>query len=220
MALSQILPDDNYGGETPASEIDLSHLTAAGKADALLVLRHREGSASAFQTLFERHKSGIFFHIAKILRRNDPATIDDLVQEVFIKAYEHIDRYTFEAGFSSWLYKIATNHAIDFLRKQERRSLIRLTETQYHELEQVTDSVSTDHHILTQERNQALRKAVEDLPPPYRRVIELRFWGDNSYNDMYRKLDLSSGTVKSHVNRAKKWLKKVLSGDPLFVNGD
>lgn len=170
------------------------------------------GDESAYAALVDKYQNALYHHVRKIIR--DKREVDDLVQEAFIKAFSALDSYSTEFAFSTWLYKIATNHAIDFLRKKKLRtqSIDKPIKTKEGEMEvELPDTTyRPDRHIVEDQRRTLIQEAIDALPPKYYRVIVLRHQHEKSYDEIARELDLPLGTVKAHIFRARELLNKFL----------
>lgn len=186
--------------------------SASSEQDRELVERALEGDESAYQALVEKYERALYHHIRKIVRNEQ--VVEDLVQESFIKAFEALDTYSPEYAFSTWLYRIAKNHAIDFLRKRKlrTRSIDKPIRTKEGEMDyQVPDTTyRPDQHIVDDQRKELIQEAIDSLPPKYYRVIVLRHQQEKSYQEIADELDLPLGTVKAHIFRARERLNKYL----------
>jgi RNA polymerase sigma factor (sigma-70 family) len=180
--------------------------------DRGLVERALKGDQSAFHALKAKYDRALYHHVARMVRsRND---VDDLVQEIFIKAFLAIESYSTQYAFSTWIYKIATNHAIDYLRKKKlpTLSIDKPIQTKDGELEfELPDTTyRPDRHIVTDQRNQLIQEAIDALPEKYYRVIVMRHQQEKSYEEIAAELDLPLGTIKAHIFRARVLLNKYL----------
>lgn len=180
--------------------------------DRKYVERALDGDEAAFAALVEKYRNALYHHIRKIVR--DRSEIDDLVQESFIKAFGALDSYSTRYAFSTWLYKIATNHAIDHLRKRtlKTQSIDRPIRTKEGEMEvELPDATyRPDRHIVEDQRKTLIQEAIDALPPKYYRVIVLRHQHEKTYEEIAKELDLPLGTVKAHIFRARELLNKYL----------
>lgn len=194
---------ENPVGHTPSasSQEDLRHVTRA-----------LSGDQSAFAFLLNKYHQPLYFHVLRMVHVRD--MVEDLLQEIFTKAFDNLHTYNSAYAFSTWLYRIATNHTIDHLRKRRLRtmSLDEPIQTKDGEMriEVADDSEQTDAEVLHRQRALILKEAVEALPPRFRRVIELRHMEDKSYQEIAELLDLPLGTVKAHIFRAREALFKAL----------
>ncbi|GAB1370025.1 sigma-70 family RNA polymerase sigma factor [Candidatus Kapaibacterium sp.] len=192
------------------TEIVQSNSINAGGEDALIIEEILAGNENAYGRLQKKYHRIISSLIRKMIKDEDD--IDDLVQETFIKAYRALDRYQSNYTFSAWIYKIASNTCIDFLRKK-RLNIISLDEpiggTDEDDgmtIEIEDNSYTPDIEVINSERRNALNNAVENLPEKYRIIIKMRHEDELDYNEIAEKLDLPLGTVKAHLFRARKLL--------------
>lgn len=184
----------------------------SSKADDKLVSAAVEGDEFAYAKLVEKYRKPLFFHISKLVKDRDH--IEDLVQEAFMKAFGNLKSYNTDYAFSTWLYRIATNHSIDYLRKKKLQTLsidepIKTKEGEI-EIELPDESSQSDRDIIRKQRKKIIRKSIEDLPEKYRQVIEMRHMEEKSYQEISEILDLPLGTVKAHIFRAREMLYKSL----------
>ncbi len=184
----------------------------SSEQDRALVAQALSGRQSAYNELVEKYRGALTRHVNRMVR--DGSHIDDLVQECFIKAFSALGSYSTEYAFSTWLYKIATNHTIDYLRKKKlpTTSIDRPVQTKDGELEfELPDTTyRPDRHIVADERRELVQQAIDSLPPKYHKVIVMRHQQELSYEDIARELDLPLGTVKAHIFRARALLYKNL----------
>lgn len=166
----------------------------------------------AYQELMGKYSGALTRHVQKMVRRQ--GEVDDLVQECFIKAFSALKSYSVDYAFSTWLYKIATNHTIDFLRKKKLQtmSIDRPIQTKDGEVEYELPDTSyrPDRHIVEDERKTIIQEAIDQLPGKYHRVIVMRHQQEKSYEEIAVELDLPLGTVKAHIFRARALLYKFL----------
>lgn len=180
--------------------------------DRQLVERALSGDQIAYQALMDKYSRALYHHVARVVR--SPAEIDDLVQEAFIKAFTALETYSTQYAFSTWLYKIATNHSIDYLRKKKLRTLsidqpVKTRDGEY-EYELPDTTYRPDQHIVRDQRNALIQEAIDSLPEKYNRVIVMRHQQEKSYDEIATELDLPLGTVKAHIFRARVLLNKYL----------
>ncbi len=170
------------------------------------------GSQKAYTRLVEQHRTAIFHIVKKIVHNDDVA--HDLVQETFMKAFSSLAMYRSEYRFATWLYKIAANSSIDFLRKRriQALSLDRPLETKDGTVEfEVPDySFHPGRDLERKEQRFSIEEAINSLPEKYREVIVYRHKDDKSYDEIADLLDIPVGTVKARIFRARELLKKKL----------
>lgn len=188
------------------------HASESSREDDLLVKKAIGGDETAYKELVNKYEQQLFYHILKMVKNREQ--IEDLVQESFVKAFDNLNSYSTNYAFSTWLYRIATNHTIDYLRKKKLQTLSidEPVKTRDGEMQmQLPDeSAGTDRRIIRQQRQKMVQKAIADLPDKYRKVIEMRHMEEKSYQEIADVLDLPLGTVKAHIFRARELLYKEL----------
>ena len=192
------------------------NLSEKAKHDYALILRATEDSdQKAYAELMERYRDSIFHLCRKMVFNDDDA--DDLTIETFGKAFQRLKQYTPAFAFSTWLFKIASNHCIDFIRKKRINalSLDRGIATEEGDNIQFTVKDEAPDPIETLEKKQRVEKmrlVVSELKPRYRRLVELRYFEEYSYDEIALELDLPLGTVKAQLFRARDILASVMEG--------
>lgn len=180
--------------------------------DDVLVKKAVGGNEGAYKKLVDKYQRALFFHILKMVK--DREQVEDLVQETFVKAFDNLDSYSTNYAFSTWLYRIATNHTIDYLRKKKLKTLSidspMKTKDGEMEMQLPDESAHTDRDIIQKQRQKIVQEAIENLPEKYRKVIQLRHMEEKSYQEIADILDLPLGTVKAHIFRARELLYKEL----------
>jgi RNA polymerase sigma-70 factor (ECF subfamily) len=180
--------------------------------DHEIIQQALKGDDLAFKRLMGKYHDAIFNFIHRMIR--DREQVEDLTQEAFIKAFSSLKSFNEEYAFSTWLYKIATNNCIDYIRKRKLQMYsidkpIEAKDSDYT-FELPDDTYQADKEIITGQRALLLRNAIEQLPEKYRRVIVLRHTEEKSYEEIAQALDLPIGTVKAHIFRARELLYKQL----------
>ncbi|MCS7013064.1 MAG: sigma-70 family RNA polymerase sigma factor [Chloroherpetonaceae bacterium] len=173
---------------------------------------NRREQEQAFKKLLSKYRGQIYNLILKIV--HNPNEVDDLVQESFSKAFNSITNFNKEYAFSTWLYRIATNSSIDFLRKRRLKTFsidnpIKTKDDEYT-VEIPDSSEEPERNIIQKQRDTLVREAIEQLPPKYRTVIEMRHLQEMSYEEIAKALQIPLGTVKAHIFRAREMLYKML----------
>lgn len=170
------------------------------------------GREDSYTKLVDKYQKPLYFHIRKMIKEVE--LVEDLVQEVFMKAFHNLSSYSNEYAFSTWLYRIATNHTIDYLRKKKLKTLSinepYKTKDGEMEIQLPDESFSTDQPVMKKERKAIVQHAIENLPEKYKAVIEMRHMEEKSYQEIAEILDLPLGTVKAHIFRARELLYKAL----------
>ncbi|MDR2908150.1 MAG: sigma-70 family RNA polymerase sigma factor [Bacteroidales bacterium] len=168
----------------------------------------------AYAQLMDRYKESLYIKLVKMTDSEIDA--EDMTIEAFSKAFSSLHTYSPNFAFSTWLYRIATNNCIDYMRKKRVKSVSIEQPTIYNHdrftFESRVADVSSDPeaHIMREQQNQNLRAIVEKLKPHYRELIELRYYKEYSYEEIAEKLNLPKGTVKAKLFRAKEFLYTML----------
>lgn len=171
------------------------------KTEQELIARTLNGDHQAYGDLVDRYKNALYHHCFAIVRNEDAA--EDIAQDTFITAYYKLRSYNPQYRLSTWLFKIATNKALTWLKKASRETLADDTF--------ITSITSPHPGPDKQAEMQELHDAVSKLRPSYRSVISLYYWQGLSYQEIATVLAAPTGTVKVWMARAKKDLKKELS---------
>ncbi|MDR3688611.1 MAG: sigma-70 family RNA polymerase sigma factor [Fimbriimonas sp.] len=175
--------------------------------DGALVKRARDGDYSAFEKLFDRHRTLVYRFAYQMTSRRDDA--EDIVQEAFVRAYQNLHRYRDEAKFTTWLLRIVTNLCTDQARMSQRRSALEQQEAA-GALDWMTSGETEDpvHNLEADRRSRALKKALNALPAHHKAVIVLRDIEEREYPDMAAILGCTVGGAKLRVLRARRALKE------------
>ncbi len=167
----------------------------------------------AFAEIFSRYKGYVFHLVLQMIKNHDIA--EDLLIEVFAKAFRKLHTFQPNSSFSSWISTIAKNHTLDYLRKKRpiKVSLDAAMDTDeegvpYMELAD-QDPIAIDQLILA-ERSKRLRNIVDRLKPKYKRLIELRYYQEYSYDEIAKTLNIPLGTVKAQLFRARDLLSQIV----------
>jgi RNA polymerase sigma-70 factor (ECF subfamily) len=192
----------------------ISHLSEKGQYDYQLVQRAiQQGEQKAFAELMERYREPVYFMLLKMVNNRDDA--EDLTVEAFGKAFRRLHQYTPQFAFSTWLFKIATNNAIDFIRKKRIRAISINQGFQTEDGETIEISVKDAvldpaEAMQKEERIRKMREIVDKLKPRYRRLVELRYYNELSYEEISDELKLPLGTVKAQLFRAREFLYQIM----------
>jgi len=180
--------------------------------DAALVKRAIAGDQKAFKSLARRYKNAVALIVFKLVR--DRTQVEDLTQEVFIKAFQHLDDFDYAHQFASWLFKIANNHCIDYIRKKKLRvySIDDQVKTEDGEIEyEIPDSTyEPDLNMLREQKARLIHHAIDSLPKKYREVIILRHQEELSYDEIAEETGLPVNTIKVQLFRAREMMYKYL----------
>jgi RNA polymerase sigma-70 factor (ECF subfamily) len=189
-----------------------NNISDKARNDLLLVEMARNGSEKAFSSLLNRYRDSIYFMLLKMV--NNASDAEDLTIEAFGKAFRNLDSFTPEFAFSTWLFKIATNNCIDFIRKKQV-SPTTIDQLQ-DDLGSLTLNIQSDlpdpeEILINDQKIAVLRGIVNQLKPRYRKLIELRYYKEYSYEEIATELGLPVGTVKAQLFRAKSLLYNIFT---------
>ena len=180
----------------------------------LIVQALNHSDQKAYAELMERYKYSVYFMLLKMVKNKDDA--DDLTIEAFGKAFKRLRQYTPDYAFSTWLFKIASNNAIDFIRKKKNQKLISMDKGFENEeggtvsLEVKAESLDPEENFMKKQKVELLREIVDKLKPKYKELIEMRYYEELSYEEISEKLNLPIGTVKAQLFRARDFLYNIL----------
>ena len=187
-------------------------LSDKARGDLLLVEAAKQGNEKAFASLMNRYRDSIYYMLLKMV--NNPIDAEDLTIEAFGKAFRNLESYTPKFAFSTWLFKIATNNCVDFIRKKQ------LSPTPFDHLQDNIDNVTVniqsdlpdpEESLINHQKVAALKIIVSQLKPRYKSLIELRYYKEYSYEEIATELKLPIGTVKAQLYRAKSLLFNIFT---------
>ena len=194
-----------------APPLDLPNLP-----DADVVALAQKGREAAFRELIRRYERPVFSLVFRMVR--DSTTAEDLAQDAFIKVLNHIDKYRPEFKFSSWLFKIANNIAIDHLRRRQLDTIsmdgsphaMTAADREATSFDLPDTSENALDELASRELGSEIEQAIGKLRPEYRNCIVLRHVEGRSYEEIAATLDLPLGTVKTYIHRARHQLRESL----------
>jgi RNA polymerase sigma-70 factor (ECF subfamily) len=206
--------------KTPPPVSDFSNesnpnFSPRAKEDYDLVQKALEhNDQSAYAKLMQRYRDSIYFLVLKMV--HDPDDADDLTIEAFGKAFNNLEKYSPDFAFSTWLYKIALNNSIDFIRRK-RLETLSIDEDNENEngegykIDLKSATLDPEEKYIKEQRAKLMRETLEKLNPKYKTLIELRFFEELSYEEIAEKMNLPLGTVKAQLFRAKDLLYQILN---------
>ncbi|MES2800678.1 MAG: sigma-70 family RNA polymerase sigma factor [Bacteroidota bacterium] len=193
--------------------VDTEHLSDKAKHDLILVEAAKAGDQNAFAELMDRYRDSIYFMMLKMVKNQDDA--DDLTIEAFGKAFSRIEQYSPSFAFSTWLFKIASNNSIDFIRKKRLHVTSmdsgRMTddgEMIYYDAK--SNTLDPEQEIIQGQKVIHMRMLVSKLKPRYRELVEKRYFQELSYEEIAEELNLPLGTVKAQLFRARDFLANMM----------
>jgi RNA polymerase sigma-70 factor (ECF subfamily) len=167
----------------------------------------------AYAELMTRYKDSIYFMLLKMVNNRDDA--EDLTIEAFGKAFKNLHQYTPDFAFSTWLFKIATNNCIDFIRKKRKNTFsidknLDMADGSEMSVDLKSELPDPEENLMKKEKIEMMRQVVEKLKPRYKRLIELRYFKELSYEEISDELKLPLGTVKAQLFRARDFLYQIM----------
>ena len=190
------------------------NLSEKARHDYALVQLAVKGDQKSFAELMGRYRDAIYFMLLKMV--NNKSDAEDLTIEAFGKAFKNIHQYSPNYAFSTWLFKIASNNCIDYLRKK-RNNIVSIDGTHLSEdkesdtpIHLKDDTPDPEEGLIKQQKAVLMRTVVKKLKPRYRTLIELRYFSEFSYEEIAQELDLPLGTVKAQLFRARELLFNTL----------
>lgn len=181
----------------------------------LVMMAVKNKDQRAYTELMDRYWDSVFYLLLKMI--NDKDNAEDLAMETFGKAFRRLDQYTPEFAFSTWLFKIATNNCIDFIRKQKMIMFSIDQPTVNEEGEHIKIDIESsvpdpEEEFIREQKSRILHKLVAKVKPPrYRKLIELRYFHELSYEEIAAEAKIPLGTVKAQLFRAKELLFEIIS---------
>lgn len=188
-------------------------LSDKAQADLMLVEAAINGDQKAYADLMGRYRDSIYFMLLKMVNNKDDA--DDLTIEAFGKAFNKLHQYTPNYAFSTWLFKIASNNCIDFIRKKKKLTYsldkgMEGSDGSEIMLQVPSNTLDPEENYIKDQKEILMRNVVTKLKPRYRTLVELRYFKEFSYEEIAQELDLPLGTVKAQLFRAREFLYNIL----------
>lgn len=193
--------------------VETEHLSDKAKHDLALVEAAKLGNQSAYAELMDRYRESIYYMMFKMVKHSDDA--DDLTIEAFGKAFSRLDQYSPSFAFSTWLFKIASNNCIDFIRK--KRIKVTSMDTGYTTndgavifVDARANTLDPEETVIQGQKVKHMRMLVSKLKPRYRVLVEKRYFEELSYEEISEELNLPLGTVKAQLFRARDFLASMM----------
>lgn len=194
-------------------EVSSTNLTEKALRDYQLVCQARDhGSQKAYADLMNTYREPIYYMLLKMT--NSSTDADDLTIEAFGKAFKSLSQYTPEYAFSTWLFRIATNNCIDFIRKKRAKivsidNIYTSSDGEQIGIDIASETLDPEEKIIEKQKIKMMREIVSKLKPHYRTLIELRYFDELSYEEIAQELNLPLGTVKAKLFRARDLLYNI-----------
>lgn len=193
--------------------VNNEHLSDKGKKDLHLVEKAIKGDQLAYAELMGRYRESIYFMMLKMVKNTDDA--DDLSIEAFGKAFNRLEQYSPSYAFSTWLFKIASNNCIDFIRKKRIQvtsmdSGIKTDDGEVIFIDTKSGTLDPEETLEQKQKVMHMRDLVSKLKPRYRILVEKRYFEELSYEEISEELNLPLGTVKAQLFRARDFLSNMI----------
>jgi RNA polymerase sigma factor (sigma-70 family) len=193
--------------------MEINHnLSDKALQDYSLVQNAIKGDQKSYAELLGRYRDAIYFMLLKMV--NNKIDAEDLTIEAFGKAFRNLSQYSPSFAFSTWLFKIASNNCIDFLRKKKNDVISLDNPTDNNEQDQsiplAANVLDPEEELIKDQKESVMRNIVTKLKPRYRKLIELRYFNEYSYEEISKELELPIGTVKAQLFRARELLYNVI----------
>lgn len=174
----------------------------------------------AYATLMKRYKKAVYFMILKMIRDADDA--EDLTMEAFAKAFRNLHKFKKDYTFSTWLFRIATNNTIDFIRKKKLKTMSlnnTLTDDGGNSvnIDVEDDDNNPQDEFIKSQRIEMVRIFVDKLPAKYRKLVKLSYFDELSYDEIAQELDKPLGTVKAQLHRSRELLYEIAQGKQKYI---
>ncbi|KXX68243.1 MULTISPECIES: RNA polymerase sigma factor [Flammeovirga] len=168
-----------------------------------------EGNEQAYAQLMGRYRKSVYHTILKMVRNVDDA--EDLTIEAFAKAFKNLSKFKKDYTFSTWLFRIASNNAIDFIRKKKLETYSIDAEVTNKDGDTMSMNIqdsglTPQEEAIKAQKIQIVREFVSLLPPKYQRLVKLRYFEEKSYDEIAEELEAPLGTIKAQLHRARELL--------------
>lgn len=177
--------------------------------DKNFVKKLKSGDKKAFEELFIEYKNMVYTIVDRMIYNKDK--VEDITADIFLKIYKNIYQFDERSKLSTWMYRIAYNHCLDYISKLKKDPL-----ASYKPLDNIggrlpdVEQSTPEELVLKGEKEKALYAIVDSLPEKYRMVVNFYYFEGTSYKDISEIMGVPIGTVKTYLFRAKLWLKKKL----------
>jgi RNA polymerase sigma factor (sigma-70 family) len=191
--------------------VERSGFSAKATRDLEIIELALKGEEKAYAELLDRYQDSIYFLLLKKIGNENDA--EDLMMETFAKAFNNLSQYTPVYAFSTWLFRIAINNCIDFVRKKKIRPQSYDTGVDFHDPDNpnfTSSNLNPEDLVIKDQKAAELRDMIKTLKPRYARLIELRYYQEFSYEEIAVEMQLPLGTVKAQLFRARELLAPLL----------
>jgi len=181
--------------------------------DFTLVEEAKQGDEKAFAELLDRYRKSVYHMILKMIRNVDDA--EDLTIEAFGKAFKNIEKFKPDYSFSTWLFRIATNNCIDFIRKKKLNTLSIHTQIKNKDggivqIDIKDKNLNPQEEAIKSQKVEFIQMIVTKLPSKYQHLVRLRYFKELSYEEIAKEMDSPLGTIKAQLHRARELLHELV----------
>ena len=181
----------------------------AEQEDIELLKQFRNSSTKnyAFNLIVRKYQKRLYFHIRRMVIDHDDA--NDVLQNMLIKAFKGLEKFREDAQLFTWLYRIATNEALTFIKKKKKRNTMSIDDM----TTELSNNLSADNEYSGDEIQKKLQLAIETLPEKQKAVFNLRYYEEMKYDEMSVVLETSVGALKASYHHAVKKIEAYIKGD-------
>lgn len=189
------------------------NLSEKAKKDYELVKKAGKGEEQAFTELLEKYRDSIYFMLLK--KVNNEIDAEDLTIESFGKAFNNLSKYKPTYAFSTWLFKIANNNCVDFIRQKKHKhysleNQINGQDNTNDNFDLTSDLLDPEERVIKYQKAEILNDIVKQLKPRYSKLIKLRYYYEKSYKEISEEMNIPIGTVKAQLFRSRELLKAMM----------
>lgn len=193
--------------------MDDKTVRTSAQRDLDLVKQAMKGDQHAYAELLKAYRESIYYMMMKMVRNADDA--DDLTIEAFGKAFKRLESFNSDYAFSTWLFRIASNNAIDFIRKKKKASIYSIDEDFNDDeskgvFEVKSGDLNPEQELIKDQRIKEMHRIINLLKPKYKQLIEMRYLKELSYDEIASEMDLPVGTVKAQLFRARELMHEIM----------
>lgn len=185
----------------------------------LVMLAREKGDQKAYAILLETYREPVYYMLLKMTKSTLDA--DDLTIEAFSKAFRSLNDYSPEYAFSTWLFRIATNNCIDFIRRQKMQTMSMDDDSETHSgyiasevRNMISSTNSPEQEMISEQQKKYIRSIVSKLKPSYRTLVEMRYFEEMTYDEIAQSLRIPLGSVKARLFRARNLLMEIVKKYP------
>ncbi|MDD2635282.1 MAG: sigma-70 family RNA polymerase sigma factor [Bacteroidales bacterium] len=189
-----------------------SNFTSKAQKDLQIIELALQGEERAYTELLDRYQDSIYFLLLKKIGNENDA--EDLTMETFGKAFNNLPQYTPVYAFSTWLFRIAINNCIDFVRKKRSRPVAFDSGIDFHDPDNSSfksKTLNPEELVIKEQKAIEVRNMIRTLKPRYARLIDLRYYQEFSYEEIAAEMQIPIGTVKAQLYRARELLAPLVN---------